>query len=136
MIIIGLFWWAQSGGAEWVKSAAAHGTSSEGVEAPTCSTVTTDLRCLWTSISFLCCILTEASATHQHHTANRHNTSFMLTELGDGACWGSRSKRRFSRRFAGNAECGASYLFIRIPEEAGKPLAQSWKAAETGASDE
>lgn len=38
-------------------------------------------------------------------------------------------------RFTGNAQRVVTHLFIRIPEETGKPLAGSWKAAETAASD-
>lgn len=38
-------------------------------------------------------------------------------------------------RFTGNAHRGVTHLFIRIPEETGKPLAWSWKAAETAACD-
>lgn len=33
-------------------------------------------------------------------------------------------------RFAGNADSCVAYRFILIPEDTGKPLAESWKAAE------
>lgn len=46
-----------------------------------------------------------------------------------------RGQKVLFRRLAGNAERGSSYLFIGIPEGTGKPLAESWKAAETGACD-
>lgn len=38
-------------------------------------------------------------------------------------------------RFTGNADHCVTYLFILIPEETGKPLVESWKAAETGVCD-
>lgn len=44
-------------------------------------------------------------------------------------------QRMLIERFTGNADQCVAYLFIRIPEETGKPLVESWKAAETGVCD-
>lgn len=131
-------WWASFGcsgghrGAESVKPAAVAKTSSQRVKEPTCSAVLTDFSSLRTSSSFLLCfILSCASASHQQHTANRHSTSFMLSDL---SCR-FQVKRCFSEDLLEvQTVAPLTFLYV-IPEETGKPLAHGWKAAQTDASD-
>lgn len=129
--IFPLPWRAQR--AKWAKTAAVRQNSGRAARGPTFSLLFTIFSSRWTSSSFLCFSLSaEASATHQQHAASRHSTSGFIFSGEERA---SRSKVLF-RRFGGNAKCRGSYLFIRIPEETGKPLAESWKAAETSVTNE
>lgn len=99
--VFSLFWRAKR--VKWVKSAAVQQKSSETLLGPTRSFLFTMSSCLRTSSSFLRCFILPAdtSATHQQHTANRHNTSgFIFSES-------ARSKGAFQKI---GWNCGVSHI--------------------------
>lgn len=94
---------------------------------PTCRLFLTLFTCFRTSSKFLFCMsVDELDAEMQQAAKRQKTTNFILSE------WAADHQKMLFWRFTGNADGRVAYLFIRIPEDTGKPLAESWKAAETG----
>ena len=113
----------------WTATVHRQSCEKVNVDEPTCMFPLRSFICLRTSSNFLICngtsgLFVVVLAKEPQQTAKRQKTTNFIFSV-----WApDHQKKLFEFRFTGNADSCVAYLFIHIPEDLGKPLAENWKS--------